>query len=114
LEELMDALDFDDGWMEREPLHTHVVDATAELLFEFPPDKYDVVGSLLFHFMSCWYPAIVESRGMLVEPAVRSCSLFTAHMVDVHDMPNEMTFGCVAVLTKFTALVITKSGGRLI
>lgn len=107
-------MEFDDGWMEHEPLHTHAVDAAAEIIAEFPSANHDVVGSLLFHFMSCWYPMVVESGGMLVEPAVRSCSLFTAHMTEVHDMPLEMSFGCVAVLTKFTALVITKSGGRLL
>jgi hypothetical protein len=113
MEGMMEDLPFDDNWMIHEPLHTNAVNATAELLTEFPPDKHDVVGSLLFHFMSCWYPMIVESGGKMVEPAVRACSLFTAHMVDYHDMPSHTTYGCVAVLTKFTALVITKSGGKL-
>jgi len=113
----MEELIFNDDWMEREPLHTHVVDATGQLLAEHcyhDRDRIESVSGMIYHFMSCWYHAILEANGALVQPAVRACALFTAHMVEEHGMPPDNQFGCVALLTRFTALVITRSGGKLL
>lgn len=108
---------FSDGWMDLEPLHTHVLGAAAELAAEHcggDPAHVANTADFLFHFMSCWYQAIVDHEGALVQPAVKSVAWFVQHMVEFHEMSPMASVPCASMLVRFTALVITKSGGKLI
>jgi hypothetical protein len=113
----MEEMYFNDQWMELEPLHTHALNAAAEIAADHcggDPSHVSFTGDFLFHFMSCWYQAILDGKGALVGPAVKSTSWFVQHMIEEHDMPHIASVPCAALLVRFTALVITKSGGKLI
>jgi hypothetical protein len=113
----MEEMYFNDDWMRLEPIHTHAVDAAAELIVEHcggSPDHMNNTGEFLYHFMSCWYQAILDGKGALVRPAVKATAWFVQHMIEDHDMPAMASVPCAALLVRFTALVITKSGGKLI
>lgn len=110
-------LQFNDQWMDCEPFHTHVTDVATDMIYEMcrhDAESIEYMTNFFFHFTSLWYQRIVEGHGEIVQPAVSSCALFTAHMVDVHDMEPEAVLACVNILSRFTALVVTKAGGRLI
>jgi len=113
----MEEMYFNDDWMELEPLHTHAINAAAELIVAHcgsDLQHMNHTGEFLYHFMSCWYQAILDGKGALVQPAVTATSWFVQHMIDEHDMPHIASIPCAALLVRFTALVITKSGGKLI
>lgn len=107
---------FNDGWMDL-PLHTHALSAAIDIAADHcggDPAHVANTSEFLFHFMSCWYQTIVDHQGALVQPAVKSIAWFVQHMIDRHDMSPMAAVPCASMLTRFTALVITKSGGKLV
>lgn len=113
----MEEMFFNDGWMETEPLHTHALNAAAELAADHcdgNPEHIKNTGDFLYHYMSCWYQAILDSDGALVQPAIKTVAWFVGHMIEEHDMHPLAAGPCANMLVRFSALVITKSGGKLI
>jgi len=112
---MMEVLGFNDGWMEKEPLHRIVVDVTAQVIHEWggSPNYTETASDMMYHFMSHWYSQF-KDNGQLIIPAVRSCSFFTIHMIEEHGLPRESALVCLDMLTRFCALVITRAGGKLI
>lgn len=113
----MDEMFFNDGWMDKEPLHTHVIGAASELCDSHcagDPEHVKNLGNFLYHYMSCWYQAILDGDGALVQPAIQTIAWFVQHMIEEHDMHPFVAIPCTSMLTRFCALVITKSGGKLI
>jgi len=108
---------FNDGWMNAEPLNTHVLSAATDIVADHCGGDLahiENTSEFLFHFMSCWYQAIIDHQGALVQPAAKSTAWFVQHMIDYHEMPSMASLPCASMLVRFTALVITKSGGKLI
>jgi len=108
---------FNDDWMDTEPLHTHALNAAGDICNDHcggDPAHIESTGNFLFHFMSCWYQAVLDHKGALVQPAVKAVAWFVQHMIEEHEMPPGAAIPCASMLTRFTALVITKSGGKLI
>ncbi|GEM_PF-5286760 len=107
-------VDITSDWFKNERLKDAAIDAATELIVDEDSLQASIGGSggFFFEYMCFWYVHMHDKT--LITGVATATADYLEHLVDSHGMPKMLTPPMSNVLMRFSALVITKCGGRLV